>query len=318
MKMKKACEATSLTERAIRLYLSKNLIVPRQVNGLIDFSPEDIQHLKDIAVLRQFDFTIEQISSMIHEPAAISDIIRVRLDNAQAGIEHENEVCDILGKLDGETFDSLHSVAAQIREQRAEPPEPDFCRFDEITDEERHQQRLVAIKDLSKIEKRTLLLRWLVAGVCLVLGVSMIAGIYLCQTRIEGFISVSPMTVVELHDRMLMIEDAKVTIQTSNERTVEALGRDTITVPYSAYGRPLETGMTLDHACQLTVELTNLDLLRMGINPLQNMKTQSDEINDEWMRYILQRLFDQEYVDKVKLVVQEYTGLMPLFRQREP
>lgn len=318
MKMKKACEATSLTERAIRLYLSKNLIVPKQINGLIDFSPEDIQHLKDIAVLRQFDFTIEQISSMIHEPEAISDILRVRLDNAQAGIEHENEVREVLGKLEIMECSSFHSIADQIRERRMHPPELYFYQLDEITDEDRQQQRLVAIKDLSRIEKRTLLLRWLVAVLCLVLGVGMIAGIYLCQTRVEGFVSMNPMTVVKLHDRMLMIEDIKVTIQTGNERTIEALGRDTITVPYSAYGRPLEAGMTLDNACLLTVKLTNLDLLRMGINPLQTMKTQSDEINDEWMRYILQSLFDKEYEDKVKLVVQEYTGLMPLFRKREP
>ena len=53
MKMKKACEATFLTERAIRLYISKGLITPRQVNGQIDFSPEDIILLQDIALFRQ-------------------------------------------------------------------------------------------------------------------------------------------------------------------------------------------------------------------------------------------------------------------------
>ena len=75
MKMKKACEATSLTERAIRLYIAKGLITPGQKDGLIDFSPEDIQHLRDISCLRQIIAT--HIPSPVDASAAVRAVARV-------------------------------------------------------------------------------------------------------------------------------------------------------------------------------------------------------------------------------------------------
>ena len=48
------------------------------------------------------------------------------------------------------------------------------------------------------------------------------------------------------------------------------------------------------------------------------MRTKSKEINDAWMRYVLQTFFSQDYVNNVKLVVQEYTGLQPIFSKLEP
>jgi len=113
MKMKKACETTALTERAIRLYMKKKLISPRQCNGIIDFAGEDIQQLKDIALLRKFDFTIEQISSMIHDAASISDVILHRTESAHANSEHEENVHEVLKTLDLKRLSSLHLVADQ-------------------------------------------------------------------------------------------------------------------------------------------------------------------------------------------------------------
>lgn len=312
MKMKKACEATKLTERAIRLYLSKNLITPQQVNGIIDFSAEDIQHLQDIAVLRQFDFTIEQIAGMISDTSTIPAILQIRMDSAKANHTHESEVYEVLHELTSAQFGSIHSLADTIREKRAQPPELFFYQMDEITAEERQLQRMEAVKALSFIEKRTLLLRILIATVCLILAVTVAASIYLCQTRIEGYISLSPITVVELHDRMLLIEDHIATVRTSNEAAIEALGRDTITIPHNAYIKPLQEGETIQQGCQLTIRLTNFDLLKMGINPLQTMHTRSTDVNNAWMRYVLQTLFDHSFDKGVTLVIQEYTGLSPL------
>lgn len=318
MKIKRACEATNLTERAIRLYLSKGLITPGSNNGILDFSSEDIQHLRDIAVLRQFDFTIEQIAGMVGNAGEIPELLRARIAQSQTERDRVSEVSEVLGGLDAGKCGSIHALADQIRERRMHSPGLYFFRFDEITDEERQRQRQTASRELSIMEKRTRLRRWLTAAVGLVLAACVVAGVYLGQTRVEGFISLSPMTVVEVHDRVLMIEDMRATVRTGNEATIKALGRDTITVPYSAYGSQLEAGMTLENGCQLTVKLTNLDLLRMGINPLQTMQTRSDDVNDAWMRYVLQTLFSQDYEEQIKLVVREYTGLQPLFREREP
>ncbi len=316
MKMKKACEATSLTERAIRLYLQKNLISPRLVDGIIDFSNEDIQQLKDIALLRQLDFTIEQISSMIHDPAAIPDIVLLKEGNVRADLEHKKDVHAILSVLDRDNINSVHAMAAQIRAHRLVPPEPDFGRFDEISDEVRQQKRLVAIKDLSRIDKRTKLRNKLVALVCVLTALAVTAVIFLSSSRVSGFISIAPFSIVEIK------ENDKVTIHINNEQAIDAIGRDTITVSYSptavwAMRIPFEEGNSFEMTCQLAVQLTNFDLIRMGINPFTSFNPRSVEIHDEWMKYILHSLFDSQLGEQVFLWIYEPSNLRPLFWQAE-
>lgn len=309
MKMKRACEATGLTERAIRLYLSKGLISPGQTNGLLDFSPVDIQHLHDIAVLRRYDFTIEQIANMIHHAGMIGDILSIRLAEAKSDMQHEYEVCQVLGGLTGTPLGSLHDVAERIRQQCAEPPTPDFGRCDEITDEERQQQRLVALQSLSRQEKTAQWRGRLIAAACAVLVLVAAAVVYLMRMRVSGYISVSPVTVEAVYPNW------QGTFRIGSEQAAETLGREVITVAFRNAANPLEPlkpGMQFDHACQLTVQLRNLDLLLMGINPLQTMQTRSEDINDEWMRYVLQTLFARERVERARLVIRGYTGMKPL------
>lgn len=316
MKMKKACEATALTERAIRLYLKKNLISPRQMDGIIDFSNEDIQRLKDIALLRQFDFTIEQISSMIHEPSTIPDIILLRAENAHTDIEHKKDVHTILNDLDKDSFNSVHLVAAKIREHRLVPPEPDFGRFDEISDEVRQQERQDAMKDLSKIEKRAKLRNRLIAIGSVLTALVVLTVVFLSYPRVSGFISIAPFSVVEIG------ENNKVTIRINSEQAIEAIGRDTITVSYSpmavwAMRLQFEEGSSFEPPCQLAVQLTNFDLIRMGINPFTSFNPRSVEIHNEWMKYILHSLFDSQLGEEVSLWIYEPCNLRPLFWQAE-
>ena len=53
MKIKEVCEKTSLTERAVRLYIENGLIAPSVSESYsgrrnVDFSPEDVEKLKPI------------------------------------------------------------------------------------------------------------------------------------------------------------------------------------------------------------------------------------------------------------------------------
>ena len=315
MKMKKACEATALTERAVRLYISKGLIVPRQREGLIDFSPEDIRLLQDIALLRQMDFTIEQIAGMIGRAEDIPSILAARMDAARASADHEQEVLALLTALEPESCISLHGLADGIRTSRVIPA-LNFTQFDEITDEERRQESLSASKAVDRQQKQQRLLRGLGWTASILMVLIVLAAVSLTQIRVEGYISVSPITVLEVKGELA-------TFRTGNEQAVPVLGRDTITVPYvvdgfntdmrDKWGRPaVAAGETIDHACLLKIRLTWGDLLRLGISPLQDFDPPSVQRHNEWMALILRAVLEDGEEDDCVLWLREYAATKPL------
>ena len=61
MKMKEACKYTGLTDKAIRLYIERQLIFPSYTENYMgrksfNFSETDVEELKMIATLRKYDF----------------------------------------------------------------------------------------------------------------------------------------------------------------------------------------------------------------------------------------------------------------------
>lgn len=315
MKMKKACEATALTERAIRLYISKGLIIPCQKDGLIDFSPEDIQHLRDIALLRQLDFSMEQIAGMQDDAANIVPILAARAEAARAGEAHEQEVAALLAHLAPESCAGLHGVADGIRANRVSPV-LNFTQFDEITSEERYLENLAASKAVDRQQKRQHRLNRLMAACGILTVVLVIAGIFLSSTRIEGYLPVSPITVTA-------VQGEWATFRIGNEQAIEVLGRDTFTLPYRVdgfntdtrdkWGRPaVAEGETIDHACLLKIRLTNFDLLRLGISPLQDFTPRSVRRHNAWMTFILHAVLEEGQSDDCFLMLREHPGTKPL------
>ncbi len=315
MKMKKACEATYLTERAIRLYISKGLITPRQKDGLIDFSPEDIALLQDIALLRQLDFTIEQIAGMIGNAQDIPAILAARKDAARAGVDREGEVAAALTGLEAAQLADFHALADGIRARRVIPT-LNFTQFDELTDETRRQEYLEASKAVDRQQKRQRLMHRLGWTAFIIAVVLIAAQFLLSRTRIEGYIAVSPVTVVS-------VQGEHATFQIGNEQAVEVLGRDSITVPYRVdgfntetrdkWGRPaVAAGETIDHACLLKIRLTNGDLLRLGINPMQDFDPPSVQRHNEWMSLILRAVLEDGESDDCLLMLRDYPGTKPL------
>ena len=63
MKIKDVIEQTGLTDKAIRLYISNGLVAPsieENYSGRksIDFSEENVERLKNVALLRKAGFSI--------------------------------------------------------------------------------------------------------------------------------------------------------------------------------------------------------------------------------------------------------------------
>lgn len=333
MKMKKACEATALTERAIRLYISKGLITPRQKDGLIDFSPEDIQLLQDIALLRQADFSMEQIARMLANASDIPAILAARADAACASAEHESELYGILTALEpGETI-SLHALSDGIRARRIISA-PDFARFDEISDELRQTETRLARREVAHQQKRQQRLQrlgWLLFVIAALLAATQFL---LSRVRIEGYIQLAPVTVVS-------VDGSYATFCIGNEQALDILGRDVITVPYrvdgvapdgfalwgitapaagdvflSGKGAPTQTPEeVLDEGCKLAVRLTVGDLLRLGISPFQDFSPDSAQRQNEWATFILHALFEDGRSDECTLWLRYPPSVRPLLRE---
>jgi len=70
MKIKEVCQKTGLTDRAIRFYIENELVFPNYTENYLgrktyDFSINDVVILKQIATLREYDFSIENIKELL-------------------------------------------------------------------------------------------------------------------------------------------------------------------------------------------------------------------------------------------------------------
>lgn len=104
MRMKAVCEATGLTDRAVRFYIEEGLIAPDYTESYtgrktFDFSESDVRQLQDIAVLRKFDFTVAEIRSMLLDPEQISPTVEALRERKRLAIEEEQALLQALERL---------------------------------------------------------------------------------------------------------------------------------------------------------------------------------------------------------------------------
>lgn len=104
MRMKAVCEATGLTDRAVRFYIEEGLIAPDYTESYtgrktFDFSESDVRQLQDIAVLRKFDFTVAEIRSMLLDPEQIGPTVEALRERKRLAIEEEQALLQALERL---------------------------------------------------------------------------------------------------------------------------------------------------------------------------------------------------------------------------
>lgn len=87
MKINEACKRTRLSERAIRFYVEKGLLEPKSqvINGrtTTEYSEADIEVLKDIAALRNAEFSIADILAMQSSVEDVGTIIKKHCDELE-------------------------------------------------------------------------------------------------------------------------------------------------------------------------------------------------------------------------------------------
>jgi len=298
MKIKKACLASGLTERAVRLYLSKNLLSPERKNGILDFSPKDVALLKDIAILRQFDFSIEQIRHIIHSSSSIGGVIDEKIDQINQQQGHLTIAARCLYAAQQSKPSDMQALANSLRQSSSAPVCPNFGQYDEPDN----------TPSAEPVRYARTGRYWAIISIVLA-SILLFFIFLLSRTRLEGYLPITPFTVLQVQ------ENAVVHIQTENPTAIKFLGTDSIFVPCRCFGPALKAGDRLDSGCQLAVKLKNRDLIQLGISPFQNLNTPSTDVNNAWIEWILQQLSAKSIHQNMTLWVREISTQKPLIQQ---
>lgn len=180
MKIRKVCDKTSLTERAVRLYLEKGLLCPqsewRQGRTYTEYSESDVERLREIAALRSVGFSLEEIGAMNQNGAYISAFLEKRIEALRSESEDAAENQALLLRLAKQSWQDGGSLGqAILREGKAGAPVDctfDFGRADGLTQEEKQELGKKARRrlDLSECRRKLLSRAAILAAAVLILA----------------------------------------------------------------------------------------------------------------------------------------------------
>ncbi|MBQ3498532.1 MAG: MerR family transcriptional regulator [Clostridia bacterium] len=128
MKIKSVCELTGLTDRTIRYYIEEKLISPLYTENYLgrktyNFSDRDIKDLNDIAVLRKFDFTLDEIKSVINDAETSKEILsNVKDRTAQTVLDNQNKL-SVLSQISTEKVYTVAELAEELSKASLDLPE---------------------------------------------------------------------------------------------------------------------------------------------------------------------------------------------------
>lgn len=133
MKIKEVSEKTSLTERAIRLYIEDGLVAPsvnESYSGRrnVDFSADDVETLKSISVMRKAGFSISEIKLIQTQPEKSKEVLQDFIDRTNKRIEIDTETVTCLMPLLSEEALSFEQIvecldSPPLMSEKTIPPE---------------------------------------------------------------------------------------------------------------------------------------------------------------------------------------------------
>lgn len=119
MKIKEVIKETGLTDRAIRLYIENGLVMPEcdeNYNGRksIDFSENDVEQLKNIALLRKADFSISEIKSLQAGGETAQQTIKDYINKTNEKIQFNSEIIEKIGTLADEENITIEIICERL------------------------------------------------------------------------------------------------------------------------------------------------------------------------------------------------------------
>lgn len=112
MRINEVCKATNLTDKAVRFYINNGIINPEYTENYTgrknyNFSNDDVELLKKVAVLRQFDFSIKDIKAVIDDSSQITSVLENHISQIK---ESTNQSASILSGLLNASVTKINTV----------------------------------------------------------------------------------------------------------------------------------------------------------------------------------------------------------------
>ncbi|MCM1115555.1 MAG: MerR family transcriptional regulator [Clostridium sp.] len=125
MRIKEVCKETGLTDKAVRLYINNQLINPCFTENYAgrknySFNDEDVEALKRIAILRKYNFSLNDIKEMLENSQSIALILEKHLNNTKQNLEESSMVLTNLNNAYNSTVDSVDDLC-NILSENLEP-----------------------------------------------------------------------------------------------------------------------------------------------------------------------------------------------------
>ena len=129
MKIKKVCELTGLSDRAVRFYIEQELIFPHYEENYLgrrfyDFCEKDIEDLKNISILRKFGFTVVEIKMLIDDSSNSLTILPKIYARKISQQEYDKNAYQLLCRLNDKNEYTIDQIAGILREPLAALPAP--------------------------------------------------------------------------------------------------------------------------------------------------------------------------------------------------
>ncbi len=128
MKIKEVARATGLTEKTIRYYENRGLVIPaaKELNGrsFRDYSPEDVSALQAVSTLRKARFPVEEIARMQQKPETIPEVLRDYGQSVEEAYAALGRIRELLKQEDLSSAESIYALAEKLRPATENIPLP--------------------------------------------------------------------------------------------------------------------------------------------------------------------------------------------------
>ena len=129
MKIKTVCDLTGLTARTVRVYIDEQLIAPEFTENYLgrrsfEFSQSDIAALQNIATLRKYGFSIDEIRNILLDSQTSIAIIENVKQRTQIQADEYHERLKILSRVEAQKAYSVEELSEILLQSEAEIDAP--------------------------------------------------------------------------------------------------------------------------------------------------------------------------------------------------
>lgn len=119
MKIKDVCNETKLTDKSVRFYIESGLINPEYSENYAgrrnySFSENDVEALKKIALLRQYNFSINEIKQILSDSENINSVLANHILEIRNSAVQTNYILDSLVVASNDDLKSLDDLCRSL------------------------------------------------------------------------------------------------------------------------------------------------------------------------------------------------------------